>query len=70
MHSAGMLEPEWRELLVRAELNLNSQVACNKLLIFFALLFAGLSLLLAASLGFLLGRQSTPQVAYIPIYHQ
>ena len=55
-----MLEDQWRESLVRAELNLNGQVAANKLLILVALFFAGLSLLLAAGLGYLLGRHTNP----------
>ena len=57
-----MLETEWREKLVRAELSLSGQVACNKLLIFVSLVFAGLSLLLAAGIGYLLGRQANREV--------
>lgn len=56
----GMLENQWRESLVRAELNLNGQVAANKLLILVALFFAGVSLLLAAGLGYLIGRHTNP----------
>lgn len=55
-----MLENQWRESLVRAELNLNGQVAANKLLILVALFFAGVSLLLAAGLGYLIGRHTNP----------
>lgn len=57
-----MQQSEWKDTLLRAELSLNNQVACNKLLIFFALLFAGSSLLLAAALGYLLGRQAATKV--------
>ena len=55
-----MLDSQWRESLVRAELNLNGQVAANKLLILVALFFAGVSLVLAAGLGYLIGRHANP----------
>ena len=53
-----MLEDRWRDSIIRADLNLSGQVACNKLLIFVSTIFAGISLLLAVALGYVLGQRN------------
>lgn len=53
-----MHEDQWRDSLTRAELNLSGLLSCNKLLAYVTAILASLSLVLAAGLGYVLGRQA------------